>query len=405
MATFGNQRRLPPLPLPALDDTLDELLASGAPLCRDAREAAAFAAAVAVLRTAGGPLHDALQTRAGQRRNWLESWWEDGYAGYRGRNAFYVNWFAAVPPFVRVVMPSLPQLPGFAAGAGLSAACIPSRYVAAAAAAAAAPAPSAGASAPAAAIAAAAVALPELTQAEAAAWLAVGLLQLRRDLEEGRVPPEEAADSSPLCMAQYERLFTSCMVPRPGRDELRRFPRPADHIAVLCHGHTFLLPVGPAALGGGLAGGVRDGNSSGGGGMSGGGGGDGSSGGYGDVTAAEATAASFVSGEGEEDGGNGDRSSGSNGSVASRGCFVGKPSGAGGDSSGYGAYGHAAVAAVAEGLQWILDRCCGYGDGGGGDGGGRLPRRGPDVSVLTSDRREDWAAVRVSVQSSPLLSL
>ena len=79
LRTFDLDLLLPPLPVPALDDTCARYLASVEPLEDDA----AFAqtkAAVEELKAEGGlgqKLQAALQERASKKDNWLSGYWED----------------------------------------------------------------------------------------------------------------------------------------------------------------------------------------------------------------------------------------------------------------------------------------------------------------------------------------
>lgn len=75
--TFQYQKSLPPLPVPALRDTLSKYLDAVKPFASEEE----FGATVAIVKRfeegVGQELHQKLLQRAKSKRNWLEEWWLD----------------------------------------------------------------------------------------------------------------------------------------------------------------------------------------------------------------------------------------------------------------------------------------------------------------------------------------
>jgi carnitine O-acetyltransferase len=95
--TFGEEDRLPRVPLPTLQDTTDRFLAWCAPLLTP-EELAATEAAVAELLAPDSPahaLHADLVAHDGQPgvASWLDDFWRDRYLGRRDRIALNANFF------------------------------------------------------------------------------------------------------------------------------------------------------------------------------------------------------------------------------------------------------------------------------------------------------------------------
>jgi carnitine O-acetyltransferase len=95
--TFGNEDRLPRVPLPALADSCERFIAWCAPLLT-AAELAATEAAVASFQRPDGParkLHAALERyNAGEGvDSWLDAFWAPRYLGRRDRIALNANFF------------------------------------------------------------------------------------------------------------------------------------------------------------------------------------------------------------------------------------------------------------------------------------------------------------------------
>ncbi|WP_433337635.1 choline/carnitine O-acyltransferase [Spirillospora sp. CA-294931] len=95
--TFGNEDRLPKVPLPSLEESCQRFLEWSAPLLTDAERAETEAAVDAFLRP-GGPgraLHAELERYdAGEGvRSWLDTFWPYRYLGRRDRIALNANFF------------------------------------------------------------------------------------------------------------------------------------------------------------------------------------------------------------------------------------------------------------------------------------------------------------------------
>src|ERR1700760_1663867 len=99
--TFGNEDRLPRVPLPVLRDSCDRFLAWCAPLLTD-EQLAATEKAVAHFAAPGGPgetLHAALadyDASAGVH-SWLDAFWPYRYLGRRDRIPPHANIFFLFP--------------------------------------------------------------------------------------------------------------------------------------------------------------------------------------------------------------------------------------------------------------------------------------------------------------------
>ncbi len=87
---------------------------------------------------------------------------------------------------------------------------------------------------------------PESRQASRATALVVGVLKFYRSLLRGDLEPD-AERGHPLCMSQYLNLFGSCRIPLPRQDGLSvtslSHKRKQREIVVFRKGHLFFLPV------------------------------------------------------------------------------------------------------------------------------------------------------------------
>lgn len=95
--TFGNEHRLPRVPLPTLEESCEKFVAWCAPLLT-AGELAATKNAVASFRGPGGPgakLHAALEryNASDGVHSWLDEFWRSRYLGRRDRIALNANFF------------------------------------------------------------------------------------------------------------------------------------------------------------------------------------------------------------------------------------------------------------------------------------------------------------------------
>ncbi|HKB32149.1 MAG TPA: choline/carnitine O-acyltransferase [Streptosporangiaceae bacterium] len=190
--TFGNEDRLPRVPLPVLAESCDRFVEWCAPLLT-ADELAATEAAVAAFLRPGGPgreLHAVLEQYDASPgvRSWLDTFWPSRYLGRRDRIALNANFFFLFNDSGQ------PQL---ARAAGLVAAAVD--------------------------------------------------YKLRLDAE--RVPPI-VARGQPLSMGQNKFLFSTTRIPGPVQDTVRapytpQWPGPsrARHIVAFFRGNMFRMDV------------------------------------------------------------------------------------------------------------------------------------------------------------------
>lgn len=85
------------------------------------------------------------------------------------------------------------------------------------------------------------------SQVQRAAILAVSALRFKAQIDQGELEPD-TLKGAPLCMHQYQRLFSSCRVPSPGCDKYRSPVSESNstsfketHLAVFCRGRIFRL--------------------------------------------------------------------------------------------------------------------------------------------------------------------
>jgi carnitine O-acetyltransferase len=95
--TFGNENRLPRVPLPTLEDSCERFLAWCAPLLNSDELAATEAAVASFLRPDGAArtLHGALEEYNADDgvHSWLDTFWPSRYLGRRDRIALNANFF------------------------------------------------------------------------------------------------------------------------------------------------------------------------------------------------------------------------------------------------------------------------------------------------------------------------
>lgn len=204
--TFGNDERLPRLPLPGLEQGCEQFISWCAPLLT-ADELAGTERAVRAFSCAGSPgrtLHAELAgyDAAAGVSSWLDAFWADRYLGYRDPGSPGTSFFVLLPG----------QRTGSPRGRAR-------------------PAPD--------------EAGPQLDRA---AGLAAAAADYKVRLDAGLVPPD-IRRGRPLSMHQHRFLFSATRVPGPDRDTVRgpwaagdSSPAPR-HIVVLCRGNIFRLDV------------------------------------------------------------------------------------------------------------------------------------------------------------------
>ncbi|XVQ09833.1 choline/carnitine O-acyltransferase [Spirillospora sp. CA-255316] len=197
--TFGNEDGLPRVPLPALEESCERLLAWCAPLLDEA-QLAETRAAVEEFQRPGGPGR-ALQAELERYdasegvHSWLDTFWPYRYLGRRDRIALNANFFFLFKD---------------------------------------APAASGGSGSP---------------QVERAAGLIAAALDYKLRLDEERIPPATQR-GRPLSMVQNKFLFSTTRIPGVEQDTVRvpyseEWPGPsrARHIVVFFRGNMFRMDV------------------------------------------------------------------------------------------------------------------------------------------------------------------
>lgn len=199
--TFGNEDRLPRLPMPPLEDTCERFISWCVPLMT-AEELAATEIAVHSFQAADGPgrkLNHALKEAAHGAPSWLDTFWASRFLGQRGRIALDANYFFLLADS------TIPGDPGE----------------------------------------------PQISRA-AALTAAAAHYKLRLDAE--LVAPV-LRHGRPVSMEQHKHLFSTTRIPGAEHDTLRTpytgsWPGPsqARHVVVICRGALFRLEViGPDA--------------------------------------------------------------------------------------------------------------------------------------------------------------
>jgi carnitine O-acetyltransferase len=190
--TFGNEERLPRVPLPTLEETCARFLEWCAPLLDDAQLAVTEAEVRAFLAPdgAGRRLHEALEkyeTTEGVH-SWLDTFWPYRYLGRRDRIALNANFF-------------------FLFG-----------------------------DAP-------------LDRVERATALVTGALAVKRQVDAEELPPR-VVRGVPTSMEQFKYLFSTTRIPGAVQDTVRApytaeqpGPSPARHVVVWHRGNAFALDV------------------------------------------------------------------------------------------------------------------------------------------------------------------
>ncbi|MCR6490479.1 choline/carnitine O-acyltransferase [Amycolatopsis sp. OK19-0408] len=199
--TFGNEDRLPRVPVPTLEDSRRRFLEWCAPLLTPDELAETEAALAEFLAGAGPELQAALEEydRSPGVRSWLDTFWPYRYLGRRDRIALNANFF-----FLFQDSP--------------------------------------------------------LGQVERAAELTASAVDYKLKLDEQLVPPV-LLRGTPQSMVQHQYLFSATRIPGELLDTVRtRFPSPERHIVVFSKGTPFRMdvlaedgrPYSPAQLADGL---------------------------------------------------------------------------------------------------------------------------------------------------------
>lgn len=106
--TFAAQPKLPKLPVPELEQTLDRLKRSLKPIAWSTSEYNAVLAKIDRLAQIGPDLQQRLLQRHSQTDHWLEEWWDrDAYLAYRDSVVINVSYYCLWRPFARHTMLTL----------------------------------------------------------------------------------------------------------------------------------------------------------------------------------------------------------------------------------------------------------------------------------------------------------
>uniref|UniRef100_A0A673AS02 Peroxisomal carnitine O-octanoyltransferase n=1 Tax=Sphaeramia orbicularis TaxID=375764 RepID=A0A673AS02_9TELE len=186
--TFQYQGHLPPLPVPCLEESLENTWTQMSLSLKPFASNEEFQATVETVRKfkegIGRELHQKLQQRAKTKRNWLEEWWLDcAYLELRIPSQLYVN-FGGPAPYLEHCWPPAEGL--------------------------------------------------QLQRASISTWHSLQYWDLIRT---ERLPPQKAG-TTPLDMDQFKMLFSTCKVPGVERTPFSEGPCPS-HLVVMCRGRIF----------------------------------------------------------------------------------------------------------------------------------------------------------------------
>ncbi|KOO34715.1 carnitine o-acetyltransferase [Chrysochromulina tobinii] len=184
-ALFPTQAELPPLPLPALSDTLARYLKAVKPLLTETEYTHTRAVVADFGRESGDgmALQTFLEEKADSERNWMEEWWEQlAYLRTRTTMAIFINWTGVMPEW------GMP-----------------------------------------------------MDNVTAGALMLEGMMRMRSKIEAGKFEVEKLR-GQPLDMHQMTRIFGMTRVPAEGADELVQVPD-SKHIAVLRNGAVLIVRI------------------------------------------------------------------------------------------------------------------------------------------------------------------
>jgi len=186
--TYSFQNALPRLPLPPLKDTVERYLKSVHPLLSKEEYAEAERMAEEFLKKDGPKMQLYLYLKSWWSRNYVTDWWEK-YVYLKGRTSLMINSnYYALP------------------GANLQ------------------------------------FSMTKNPQALAAALVHEFML-FKQDLDREQLPPQLIRGMVPLCMSQYQRIFSCTRIPGREEDQLKVFHHKSKHIAVFCRGRVFKMPL------------------------------------------------------------------------------------------------------------------------------------------------------------------
>ncbi|RLN90261.1 hypothetical protein BBJ28_00016867 [Nothophytophthora sp. Chile5] len=186
--TYSFQDALPRLPLPPLKDTVSRYLKSVHPLLSPKEYAEAEQMADEFMKKEGPKFQFYLYLKSWWSANYVTDWWEK-YVYLKGRTSLMINSnYYALP------------------GANLN------------------------------------FSLTKKPLALAAALVHEFLL-FKQELDREQLPPQLIRGIVPLCMSQYQRIFSCTRLPGRETDTLKLYRHKSKHIAVFCHGRVFKMPL------------------------------------------------------------------------------------------------------------------------------------------------------------------
>lgn len=68
-------------------------------------------------------------------------------------------------------------------------------------------------------------------------------MEFKQNLDREQLPPMMLRGLVPLCMSQYQRIFSCTRIPGREEDHLQLYHHKSKHVAVFCNGHVFKMPL------------------------------------------------------------------------------------------------------------------------------------------------------------------
>ncbi|MFQ5729190.1 MAG: choline/carnitine O-acyltransferase, partial [Waddliaceae bacterium] len=183
--TYSFQNNLPSLPVPDLEKTLQTYLNSVKPFLTEEEFCRTQSVVEEFKKGVGPELHKELVARAKTLRNWLESWWnEESYLSNRRSLAISSNWYGvgSTPDMIDYPDPQIGR----------------------------------------------------------ASQTIKAMLQFKRMIDAETYEPWKVADTFPICMEQYKRLYGTCRIPGSPQDTIEVHPD-SKHIIVFVKNWAYPL--------------------------------------------------------------------------------------------------------------------------------------------------------------------
>lgn len=186
--TYSFQDALPRLPLPPLKDTIARYLKSVHPLLSEEEYKEAVKMSEDFLKKEGPKLQFYLYLKSWWSTNYVTDWWEK-YVYLKGRTSLMINsnYYALSNANLQFTVTKKPTA--------------------------------------------------------MAAGLIHEFMLFKQDLDREQLAPQLIRGIVPLCMGQYQRLFSCTRIPGREEDTLKVFHNKSKHVAVLCNGRFFKMPL------------------------------------------------------------------------------------------------------------------------------------------------------------------